>query len=336
VQDIDNFFQTVRLLKLSGKKLDDIRFSVQPTLAFPNRSIVHADDSSMQITFMGLTGRMGVLPDHYTALIIQRLQQKDTALNDFFNLFNQRTISLFYEAWEKYRLYIDYERAQVHKNNTAHLDKILSGLIGDIRHVERPSEVTDKTLLYYAGLLAQQPRCAVNLENILTDYLSVPVRVKQFHGHWLTLPVISHPQLGNNALLGQRVWDVQSTFRLRIGPLDYSQFQKLLPIGDALLSLTQLTRYFAGHILKFDVQLILKANQIPECKLGKIYLGWNAWSAKALQKNNVYFFSESFLSAASLASEKSKRYFFEEPHQISFYSHFSEQVSDTVLQVNSL
>ena len=65
----------------------------------------------MTVACLGLTGPQGVLPDHYTALLISRVRGKDYALRDFFDLFNHRTISLFYRAWEKYQVAPSFERA---------------------------------------------------------------------------------------------------------------------------------------------------------------------------------------------------------------------------------
>jgi type VI secretion system protein ImpH len=64
----------------------------------------------MFVTFMGLMGPSGVLPQHYTTQIIERFKSKDYALADFLDLFNHRIVSLFYRAWEKYRFPIGFER----------------------------------------------------------------------------------------------------------------------------------------------------------------------------------------------------------------------------------
>ena len=55
-----------------------------------------------------------MLPHHYTELLIQRIRERDDSLRDFLDLFHHRLISLFYRAWEKYRLPVAYERSRLH------------------------------------------------------------------------------------------------------------------------------------------------------------------------------------------------------------------------------
>jgi type VI secretion system protein ImpH len=66
----------------------------------------------MVVSFLGLTGPSGVLPRHYTELMLNRIRAKDFSLRDFFDLFNHRLISLFYRSWEKFRLPLGYERSR--------------------------------------------------------------------------------------------------------------------------------------------------------------------------------------------------------------------------------
>ena len=112
----------------------------------------------------------------------------------------------------------------------------------DRRSLRPRTRVADTTLRYYAGLLALQPRSATGLEGILTDYFAVPVQIIQFVGQWLLLDEDNQTQLveggntrlGSTAIAGQRFWDRQSRFRIRLGPLDWRQFQEYLPSGSGI------------------------------------------------------------------------------------------------------
>ena len=70
----------------------------------------------MIVPFFGMVGPSGVMPRHYTELLL-RIQRdvkhgEKFALRDWFDLFTHRMLSLFYRAWEKYRFYISYERGE--------------------------------------------------------------------------------------------------------------------------------------------------------------------------------------------------------------------------------
>ena len=93
-------------------------------------------------------------------------------------------------------------------------------------------DVNDEVFLYYSGHYSHFPRSAMALECLLADHLEMPVEVLQCQGQWLNLepddqafmPSLAQPngrnnQLGVNLVVGERVWDVQSKFRLRLGPL---------------------------------------------------------------------------------------------------------------------
>lgn len=256
-----------------------------------------ASSWEMTVAFLGLTGPSGVLPRHYTSLIIERThpKHKDFALRDFLDLFNHRSISLFYRAWDKYRFPPGYERAQ----RTGEQDLFTfclyslagfgtAGLRGRMR-------IDDEAILYYGGHYAHRPRSANSLERILADYFGLAVEVRQFFGQWLYLgeteqscfPGPRHPQglnmvLGESVLVGERVWDTQSKFRIRLGPVGYDWFRRLMPTGDALGALTDLVRLYVGAELDFDVQPVLKAREVPWCELSDDpaqgpRLGWNTW-----------------------------------------------------------
>ena len=79
-------------------------------------------------------------------------------------------------------------------------------------------------------------------------------------------------------VLGGRVWDEQGKFRLRVGPLTFARFRELLPGGASLRPLAQMARLFVDAEFDFDVQLVLKADEVPECKLSSSPGRGHAWA----------------------------------------------------------
>ena len=272
-----DFFQAVRLLERiqrerrasdgppDGTRSSDteaVRFQASSSLSFAAGSIAslgtgdavpdeeqgQAAPAQMQVAFLGLTGSGGVLPQHYTELLIRRLRTRDFALRDFLDLFNHRTVSMFYDAWCKYRVPVNWERARLDQDADDMFPQSLRCIVGvGTPHLQQRLAVPDDTLLFYAGYMARQPRSAIALQAMLADYLQLPVTVEQFQGRWIALdrgecsflpgpqfPGGQYAQLGVDAIAGARVWDVRSKFRLRIGPIGYDQFLQLMPDGSTL------------------------------------------------------------------------------------------------------
>jgi len=268
------------------------RICARLTLEFPASEIQEVvlgkeedPQPRMTVNFMGLTGPLGVLPTSYTELLLERRSAKDFTLREFLDLFNHRIVSLFYRAWEKYRFPVSFRR---HEDDT--FSQYLSDLIGmGTPGLQQRLAFKDAALLFYSGLFAQHPHSASGLEGILRDYYGVPCHVEQFVGRWVRLGPENETRLGThntelgvNAVLGSHIWDRQSKFRACLGPLDLAIFRRLLPCGDGFKPLIQMIRLYAGMEYDFDVQLALKAPQVPRCQLRSsgiegAHLGWSSW-----------------------------------------------------------
>jgi len=258
-----------------------------------------APQFELTVPFMGLTGPSGVLPQHYTSMIIERshFRNKDYAIQEFFDLFNHRAISFFYRAWEKYRFQFAYERCL--RDGIRQDDQFSCSLLslvglGMVNLRERfPFE--DQTILAYGGLFASATRTAAGLEQIVGDCFRIATVVEQFVGQWLQLAPENQSclpsranvfgqnlQLSEEAVVGTCAWDVQFRFRVVLGPLTHDEFRTLLPGGVRLQAIADLVRFYAGINRDFDIQLILKKEDVPVCRLSaddnyEPRLGWTTW-----------------------------------------------------------
>ncbi len=316
-----DFFRAVRILerKLNLASEDErknkighdsnpskevVHFKANQSLAFPNRTVhtvTERDEqpgkADMTISFMGLTGTKGVLPDHYTEMVLQRMKIKDYALKDFFDVFNHRLTSLFYRAWEKYNINIQLESSLIDGNKDDNFSKCLGSLTGATQND------FDDEKVYYGGLFAKHVRSASSLQGMLTDLLGSEVEIQQFQGQWLylndedktILPGVKHRkgqynQLSKNMVLGKRVWDNQSKFTIILHTKTLKRFSELLPNTEEHKVLCKMVRHFAGNGMNFDIKIMLPSNQVPACRLkrGKEFtprLGWNTWTKKRKQQN---------------------------------------------------
>lgn len=298
-----DFYQAVRLLEVlyprqvaPGEDVEPlketVRFASKVALEFPASDVDEAErpkqadrPAGMRVNFLGLAGALGPLPQPYTELILQRVWRKDGALRDFLDIFNHRLVSFMYRVRKKHRVALEPKRP-----DEGRMAQHLFALVGlGTPGLRGRMPVRDRALLVYAGLLAQQPRSMVGLEAVLTDYFRVSVHGRQLLGSWHTLDAHQttrigvtgrNQRLGEGAVVGTRVWDQQTRFRLELGPLGLHEFLGFLPIGRAWKPLCGLTRFWAGREFDFDVQLTLRAGQVPESRLSGSSgprLGWTSW-----------------------------------------------------------
>jgi type VI secretion system protein ImpH len=299
------FFQAVSLLQrlhperhqvgeFSHPQSEVVHFRVNNELAFPASQIQQlqwsdtTEQAEMMVNFMGLTGPSGVLPYFYTELILERLRAKDRSLETFLDIFNHRSISLFYRAWQKYRFPVTYSSGDRDRFTHHLFDLIGMGTPGMLGRQAIP----DEALLHYVGLLGMQARSAVALEEILKDYFGVPIDIEQFTGDWHRLSANAQcrldddeepaQQLGTGAVVGDEVWSQQSRVRIKIGPLTLEQYRDFLPDGSAFEPLKAITRFFSGDELDFEIQLILRREETPGFEIDfdsreAPRLGWVTW-----------------------------------------------------------
>lgn len=305
--------------KNTVNKIKYLRFyTLGHSLSFPindialikeeSKKFIYKTYSSIEIytNFIGLTGPNGALPDCYAELVRQRMHFHDHTLQEFLNLFNHRIITLFYKAWKKYRFSIGYADA---KRGAAPIDfyrELLLCLLGKGgSSLRNRLSIPDDAFIYYIGIFTKQLRSEEGLSTLIKGYYKLPCQINQFEPLWLKLEPSDRTRLGKNenydafynqlgidALIGERVLEVNSRFKILIGPLGYTQFTRLIPNGDMFSSFCAMVRSYVGIGLSFDIQLILEAKEVPTCQLryqteNPFCLGWNSWLGKTDRLNNA-------------------------------------------------
>ncbi len=273
-----------------------VRFRSHPSLTFPPSEIVDLKapppgqedrPPEMTVNFIGLTGPLGVLPHPYTELVRERVSYKDTALWSFLDLFNHRFASLFYRAWEKYRFPIAYERQGEDAFTEYLFDLIGMGTPG----LRGRMAVKDQALLLYAGLIAQKPHSAEAIASILARLLPGPGgRSSSSRGSGSrssrrtsrrSAQANSRARAdGRGGLLGLRLAVEVPGPDGPAHPAPSSSPSS--PSGRPGSPLTDLVRYLAGLEFDYDVQLVLRKEEVPPCSLDSKsalppMLGWTTW-----------------------------------------------------------
>jgi type VI secretion system protein ImpH len=284
-----------------GNPDEAIQFHAPPGLGFVPADVLSVTRNGMgfnaTVGVLGLTGPSGVLPRLYTETVNTEQRRRSFALGAFLDLLAQRPLAHFAAAALKYRPHRAADAAAIDREPaTRTKDAMCEALLAFIGYAEPGAverlAIGSDPLLYYSGAFATWPRSADQLAAMLSDWLGQNVEIEQFAGTWLdlgpeemsTLPSAGRPgrfhQLGIDAAIGARTWDVQSRIVLRIGPLSFSEFTSLLPGGMLLGRLVALTRAYLGDQINFVVNPVLAAHEVPRPTLGGTEaprLGLNGW-----------------------------------------------------------
>ncbi|WP_439134728.1 type VI secretion system baseplate subunit TssG [Pseudomaricurvus sp.] len=325
-----DFFQAVRLLeRLSALDPREFHFATDPVAqnATPSREVVRfknrpqlsfqaadidairekdTDDEGdshrakkqweMIVNFMGLTGSQGVMPYYLSEIVLQELRQKNSALKDYLDLFNHRSVSMYYQAWHKYQLPVNFERSrqQGNQRNDLFTDALLSLAGLGSKELSYRLPVPDEAVAGFAGQLSRPVCTADGLQGMIKQYFGIDVNIKQFQGQWQELPAdvqtrLPGPEaprglnniLGTNAVLGSSCYQIQNKFTVEIAPLPYQQFMDIAPGSKKLEALKSFVHFSVGSDLDFDIEVTLSDREVPPVQLSsdpeyQPLLGWNS------------------------------------------------------------
>lgn len=268
-------------------KQDFIRLFQNPSLTFSYRSIESIDvkDNYVQLAAngVGLLGVNSPLPLHLIEYIFQRKHQYgDTAWASFVNMLQHRVLTLFYRSWMNAQSVIALE-----VDHTDKFSRYIASLVGlaETDH-QKPSHIDYYSKLYYVGLYLQRNQSSDNFETLLSQYFQVPIKVVENIGTWFDLPKSEQTclgqtvvyNLGDGLILGSRIYDVQTKFRLIIGPLDLLAFESFVKNELNSKRLAEWVQLYVGVELDWDVQLILAQKEVPKLTLtGGNRLGLTTW-----------------------------------------------------------
>ena len=230
----------------------------------------------------GLLGPNGPLPLHITEYARERLRNAgDPTLSRFLDVLHHRFLSFFYQAWAQAQPHVNQDRPESDRF-AVYVGAFLGAAPAPFRHRDG---VPDEAKFFHVGMLVRGVRNAEGLASILRHFFDVPVEIEEFVGHWLDLGPAERTYLGRDgallgsgAVLGESVWDRQSKFRVRLGPLSLDEYESFLPGREPLSELVDWVRLYLGFELDWDLHLVLRRDDVPPMRLGGSgRLGWTSW-----------------------------------------------------------
>ncbi|UXI02692.1 type VI secretion system baseplate subunit TssG [Photobacterium sp. TY1-4] len=309
----DDYYGTIYALKKHTNALADetefgtdcqpvnetIRFSIPQHLGFTGSVIdsIRVDNESdgkvvVDVNLMGLTGPNGALPRHYTELILERVKNKDTAMRDFFDIFNHRLISLQYRAWEKYQYHIAYERYLTQHQST--FDDVLKSITGSI----------DDISVFFGGFFSGDIRNTSSLKSMLAQVSGCEIHITEFVGRWISLdaeeqtqlatrvnPEGNHARLGVSTMIGRRAWDISSAVEIEVVIDNESTLSALMNNDGLKETLFRLASYYLPPSIQAKWKISAGIQSLPICRLShlgpRLGMGGVLFPSKSRMKQKI-------------------------------------------------
>lgn len=295
-----DFYQLARRLECANPGLprlglatrpsqEPVRFAQEPDVIFAPSTMAEVrrnteGRANLSVHFFGLHGPNGPMPLHFTEYVRDRSEnERDHTLQAFCDLFHHRMMTLLYRAWSSGKATVSRDRPA----GDRYADWAGSVVGVGTESLRDRDTVPDDAKRFHAGRFACGPRNGEGLRVILADDLGLPVKIEEFVGQWVSLPeqyrcrIGQRPEsgmLGQNLIVGARVWDCQHRFRIVLGPMGYEDLKSLLPGKPRFLRVRDWVRGYLSRALTWDVQLILRRKEVPPTTLGgESLLGWTTW-----------------------------------------------------------
>lgn len=274
---------------------DPIRIDQALLMEFAREEIVEVEPEAgvykrprVEQTAVGLLGPNGALPYAWTEFAHQlsfppQGEPGDASFVAWINVLQRRHLGLLYRAWSDTQAVVGMDRPD-RPHPLADRLRALAGLAYGSLH--QRDGIAPGFKMAFAAVLSRRVRNPQPLAEMLVCHFDIPFRIEEFAARWLPIPAnqrtslgIRFSGLGQDAVLGDRVWDCTTRFRIVAGPMTLPRYRDFLPGGLAHTELIDLVTHYAGIEFDWELQLVLQHPEVPACILGTEAprLGWTSW-----------------------------------------------------------
>lgn len=331
-----DFFQAVRMLLRGTAPLDarrrttrtaQVRFRSNLSFQFKASDVqaitlpaAEGEPATLTVNFLGIAspGITGSLPNWYATAALAEASDREApnrAMVEFFALFDDRLVQLYFRAWLRNNLPLQYELSK---------DGLVARMLRSCVGFGTPGLAAmlpfdPRALVHHAALLARRPATAAALADSLAIWFGVPFEVVQFVEMRAALEPEQRLRLGDHTMqlgettaLGDCVRMRQGKFLLRAGPLRWEQMVGFLPgdaaadDGAALRDLTAWVRQAVGAEFDYDLQLVLREDEVPVFAFRsdepqRARLGMSTWLGARLPDADA---TDTFVAASALEQRR--------------------------------
>ncbi|MET0616273.1 MAG: type VI secretion system baseplate subunit TssG [Luteibacter sp.] len=243
-----------------------VRFRGELSAAFPGSEISQgrllierngaaaAKRMELFVSNFALLGVLGPMPDSFAEWVRERLNDRDSGMAEFLDIFNHRLGTLRYELKAASALGFDALRPE--RTGYAAAAGALMGLTAFDRGGEAILRgrvpMPRRALLSLVGALGNGRKSVSSAATVLRVYLGAPLRIEQMVGGWKDIEPRDRTRLGHRRLvdvapLGRRVWVPHAGVALTVGPVSYARLCQWLADRAPATASGSGPRFGAGH-----------------------------------------------------------------------------------------
>lgn len=240
-----SFVKAIDVAVAITKKVE-IKAKVNYSSKFSDISVVEGiKDGIAEIytNIQGIAGIEGILPDCYVEEYITYNRASKKAVSDFFDIFNDRILSLRYKFMKRHDL--SALSVPIEKSVIGNIIFSLSGFGFEKKHEKfSNSLIPEQFKISCQNLFWQNTRSSEGLRVMLSSFFDIPVKIKQFSGGFVEIDKLSQTSIGNkknkfnelgkNSILGNKIWNESKGIDIIVGPLNFDTYTKFLPKPSSL------------------------------------------------------------------------------------------------------
>jgi len=291
-----------------------LRFRPHEQYVFPPRDIRSFEDKDGTMTFvlnfMGLYGIDSPLPRCYHEQVA--LQQNlhgagNVPLQNFLDMFNNRLYWLYYQAWKKYRYYLQIKE----EPHNRILDRLFAFIGFAPQKLKSGLSVPRFKWLRLSSILCNRIRNKEGLLLLLREFFpAVGFGLRQFVPSRARLR--ERPRLGQAprsgafrlsrySIVGESTQDYMGRICLEVGPISYVEYLDFIPGSGNLALLRSLMDMYLNDGLEYDVRFIIRSRTIHRLALKdrRPRLGVSYWMGRPQAEFVRVFYPHERLSGIS-------------------------------------
>ncbi len=234
-------FSFVKALDVAQQRCEmsfvDIKSNVNYTSKYIDVSKVEGIKDGLAEIHVNMNGIIGIespIPDSYTEEFLSYDRTTRGALCDYFDIYNSKILSLRYAFLKRQN--IETLSSPIENSVIGNIIFSLSGF--EFNTHSKTDIIPEQFKVSVQNLFWRHTRSSSGLKTVLESFFKVPIEIRQFEGGFIQAPIGErmsigtkgrYNKLGENSLLGDKVWDATKGITILIGALDFEQYTKFLP-----------------------------------------------------------------------------------------------------------